>query len=117
MHTDAVKANLIPPEMPPKEVGFVYASEADLLNKALFGMPATEWRKANPEAKGNIRDAATMEQLVVMSSLESQNALLVQQGMPGYQRLHLLNTLARAQLQSLLTNPSLTPLRGGSLLN
>lgn len=117
VHTDAVKAHLIPPEIPAKQQGYIYANEADVLNKALFGVTAAEWRRNNPDAKGNIRDHATMEQLVVLSSLESQNALLIQQGMPEYQRLHMLNTLARAQLQSLLSNPSLPPLRGGPLLN
>jgi hypothetical protein len=117
VHTDAVKEHLIPPQLSAKEAGFVYATEADVLNKALFGMTAAEWRRANPEAKGNIRDNATMEQLVVMSSLESQNALLIQQGLSQAQRLQTLNGLARAQLQSLLSNPSLSPLRGGPLLS
>lgn len=117
VHTDAVKEHLIPPQLSSKDAGFVYASEADILNKALFGMTAAEWKRVNPEAKGNIRDNATMEQLVVMSSLESQNALLIEQGMPQHQRLTLLNTKARAQLQSLLSNPSITTLRGGSLLS
>lgn len=116
VHTDAVKAHLVPPTLSSKDAGFVYANEADLLNKALFGMTAAEWKKANPTAKGNLRDNATMEQLVVMSSLESQNALLIQQQVPAGQRLGMLNTLARAQLQSLLNNPSLPPLRGGPLL-
>lgn len=116
VHTDAVKAHLIPPQLTSREAGFVYATEADVLNKALFGMTAAEWKRANPDAKGNIRDNATMEQLVVMSSLESQNALLIQQGMSQAQRLAVLNTLARAQLESLLSNPSLPPLRSGPLL-
>jgi len=117
VHTDAVKAHLIPPQLSEREAGFVYATEADMLNKALFGMTAAEWRRANPEAKGNIRDGATIEQLVVMSSLESQNALLIQQGVAQARRLQVLNASARAQLESLLTNPSLPPLRGGPLLN
>ena len=117
VHTDAVKLHLIPEAMPAKDAGYVYANEADLLNKALFGMTAADWKRGNPDANGNIRDNATMEQLVVLSSLESQNALLIQQKMPAYQRLHLLNTLAIAQLRSLLTNPSMTPLLGGPLLN
>ena len=117
VHTDAVKEHLIPPQLSPKSIGFVYASEADVLNKALFGVTAAEWKRANPTAKGNLRDNATMEQLVVKSSLESKNALLIQQGMPQAQRLQMLNGLARAQLQSLLSNPSLPPLRGGPLLN
>lgn len=117
VHTDAVKEHLIPPQLSSKEAGFVYANEADTLNKALFGMTAAEWKRANPEAKGNIRDHATVEQLVVMSSLESQNALLIEQGMAQSERLAFLNKKARAQLQSLLSNPSLSGLRGGPLLS
>jgi hypothetical protein len=117
VHTDAVKEHLIPAEMPDKDIGYVYASEADLLNKALFGMTAAEWKRKNPDAKGNLRDNATIEQLVVLSSLESQNALLIEQKVAAYQRAFLLNRLARTQLQSLLSNPSLAPLRSGPLLN
>jgi len=117
VHTDAVKTHLIPPQLSARDAGFVYANEADVLNKALFGMTATEWKRANPEAKGNLRDNATMEQLVVLSSLESQNALLIQQGASQESRLKLLNKLARTQLESLLNNPSFPPLRGGPLLN
>lgn len=117
VHTDAVKEHLVPPQLTQKEAGFVYASEADILNKALFGVTAADWKRANPTAKGNIRDNATMEQLVVLSSLESQNALLIQQGVAAPVRLQILNAQARSQLQSLLTNPSISPLRGGPLLN
>lgn len=117
VHTDAVKAHLIPHQLTQKEAGFVYANEADVLNKALFGATAAEWRRAHPDLKGNVRDNATLEQLVVLSSLESQNALLIQQGVSQPQRLQMLNGLARAQLESLLSNPSLSPLRGGPLLN
>ena len=117
VHTDAVQKHLVPAELTPKEIGFVYASEADLLNKALFGMTAAEWKRQNPEAKGNIRDNATIEQLVVLSSLESQNALLIELKQPHPQRLQALNALARAQLQALLTNPSMPQLRGGGLLS
>ena len=95
----------------------MYANEADILNKALFGMTAKEWRSANPDAEGNIRDTATMEQLVVMSSLESQNALLIQQKMSQSDRLVMLNTLARSQLTSLLSNPSIKSLENKPLLN
>lgn len=117
VHTDAVKAHLVPPQLSAKDAGYVYATEADVLNKALFGVTAAEWKRHNPDAKGNPRDHATIEQLVVMSSLESQNALLIKQGLSQAQRLTMLNELARAQLQSLLSNPSLPPLRGGPLLN
>lgn len=117
VHTDAVQKHLIPERLSPKEIGFVYATEADLLNKALFGMTAAEWKRKNPEAKGNIRDNATIEQLVVLSSLESQNALLIEIKQPQSQRLQTLNTLARTQLQALITNPSMSQLRGGGLLS
>lgn len=113
VHTDAVKMHLIPPELSSKDASFVYASEADLLNKALFGMTAAEWKSAQPSVKGNIRDDATLEQLIVLSSLESQNALLIQQGLPQAKRLAVLNGQARMQLASLLNNASLAPLRGG----
>jgi hypothetical protein len=117
VHTDAVKEHLIPAQLTGAQIGFVYANEADILNKALFGMTAKEWRTANPEAEGNIRDNATMEQLVVMSSLESQNALLIQQQMSQRDRLVMLNTLARSQLTSLLSNPSIKSLENKPLLN
>ncbi|MCL2160967.1 MAG: KilA-N domain-containing protein [Betaproteobacteria bacterium] len=117
VHTDAVKAHLIPPQLSAKDAGFVYANEADVLNKAIFGMTAAEWKKVNPDTKGNMRDNATIEQLVVLSSLESQNALMIQQGVSQENRLTMLNNLARAQIQSLLTNPSLPPLKGGPLLS
>lgn len=117
VHTDAVKEHLIPARLTGAQIGFVYANEADILNKALFGMTAKEWRSANPDAEGNIRDTATMEQLVVMSSLESQNALLIQQKMSQSDRLVMLNTLARSQLTSLLSNPSIKSLENKPLLN
>lgn len=117
VHTDAVQKHLIPEQLSKADAGYVYASEADLLNKAMFGQTKREWSAKNPSLKGNPRDHATMEQLVVLSSLESQNALLIQQGMDSGQRLLLLNELARVQLKSLLTNPSMGQLRGGPLLN
>ena len=117
VHTDAVQQHLIPAEISQKEAGFIYASEADVLNKALFGMTAADWKKQNPKEKGNLRDHATVEQLIVLSSLESQNALLIEQKVPQSQRLQILNQLARTQLQALLTNPSMQQLRGGGLIN
>jgi len=78
VHTDAVKMHLIPPELDSQHVAKVYAEEADLLNMALFGMTAGQWQEANPQAEGNIRDNATLEQLIVLSGLESQNALLIE---------------------------------------
>ena len=82
IHTDAIKENLIPKELDKTQIGFVYANEADLLNVALFGITAKRWRDANPLAEGNIRDEATIEQLVVLSNLESINAVLIHQGKP-----------------------------------
>jgi hypothetical protein len=78
IHTDAIKAILIPKELNKTEINFVYADEADLLNVALFGITARQWREANPKADGNVRDDATIEQLVVLSNLESINAVLMQ---------------------------------------
>jgi hypothetical protein len=103
IHTDAIKENLIPPELPKEKINFVYANEADLLNVALFGMTAREWRDAHPEEKGNIRDDATIEQLVVLSNLESINAMLIHQGLPQSQRIVQLNRMAITQMKSLLS--------------
>ncbi|ULT23501.1 hypothetical protein KUH03_30670 [Sphingobacterium sp. E70] len=82
----------------------VYTSEADLLNVALFGMTAKEWRDSNPDKKGNIRDYAVIEQLVVLSNMESINALLIQQGLPQNERLKQLNKVAMTQMRSLVEN-------------
>ena len=79
IHTDAIKAHLIPKLLNTKQYQFVYATEADILNQALFGQTAKQWKDANPELKGNMREHATIEQLTVLASLESQNALLIQQ--------------------------------------
>lgn len=77
IHTDAIQERLIPAELPKEKISLIYATEADLLNTAMFGMTAKEWRESNPDKKGNIRDAATLEQLVVLSNLESINAMLI----------------------------------------
>lgn len=102
IHTDAIKENLIPEEITKQQTGFVYANEADLLNVALFGITAKEWRENNPEEKGNIRDYATLEQLVVLSNMESINALLIQQGLSQSDRLIQLNRVAITQMKSLM---------------
>jgi hypothetical protein len=81
IHTDAIKENLIPKELSKSQISFVYANEADLLNVALFGLTAKEWRDANPDKEGNVRDYTTIEQLVVLSNLESINAVLINQGL------------------------------------
>lgn len=105
VHTDAVKTYLIPPEFPKdKQIG-IYASEADILNMALFGKTAKEWKDDNPNLEGNIRDNATIEQLIVLAGLESQNALLIEQGIPQEQRIKILNKQAIKQMQSLLSSP------------
>ncbi|MNK19002.1 KilA-N domain protein [compost metagenome] len=102
IHTDAIKENLIPQEITKQQTSFVYANEADLLNVALFGTTAKEWRENNPEEKGNIRDYATLEQLVVLSNMESINALLIQQGLSQSDRLVQLNRVAITQMKSLM---------------
>jgi len=103
IHTDAIKANLIPPRLSPQQTGIVYASEADLLNMALFGKTAAEWRHQHPDLEGNMRDHATLEQLVVLSNLESLNSVLIHQGLPAPERLTQLNAIATIQVRSLLS--------------
>ena len=102
IHTDAIKERLIPPRITPVQAGIIYASEADLLNVALFGITAAQWRQANPDQSGNMRDAATLEQLVVLSNLESLNAVLIHQGLSGKDRLVQLNAIAITQMRSLI---------------
>ena len=101
IHTDAIKNNLILPELTNEQKMFAYASEADLLNVALFGMTAKEWRERTPSAKGNIRDAATIEQLLVLSNMESYNALLIDQKVPKPQRVEFLRKFAITQMTAL----------------
>jgi len=102
IHTDAIKEAVIPLSITPAQTGYIYASEADLLNVALFGMTAKEWRDQNPDQPGNIRDASTVEQLVVLSNLESLNAAFIRQGFSQPERLKTLNELAIGQLRSLI---------------
>lgn len=111
IHTDAIKENLIPTELTKSQINSIYASEADLLNMALFGKTAAEWRTENPEREGNIRDLATIEQLVVLSNLESINALMIQQELPAAQRLQQLNRVAITQMKSLTNNSNLSKLK------
>ena len=106
IHTDAVKENLIPKELDPVAISKIYAEEADILNLALFGMTAREWAKMNPN-HGNLRDSATLEQLVVLSNLESINAMLIGQGRPAAERAMELNRIAIIQMKSLVANLSL----------
>ena len=111
IHTDAIKENLIPPALSKDKINFVYADEADMLNMALFGMTAKQWREANPKAEGNIRDAASIEQLVVLSNMESINAVLINQDLKQSERLELLNKIAITQMKSLLGNKNLKKLK------
>ncbi|MGN6297908.1 MAG: KilA-N domain-containing protein [Ginsengibacter sp.] len=111
IHTDAIKENLIPKEITKQQASFVYANEADLLNVALFGTTAKDWREKNSSKDGNIRDYATLEQLVVLSNMESINALLIQQGLSQSQRLIYLNKTAITQMRSLLENKTIKNLK------
>lgn len=111
IHTDAIKENLIPKELTKKQISFVYASEADILNMALFGKTASDWRKENPNTEGNIRDYATLEQLVVLTNLESLNAVLISQNLPSSERLTQLNGIAIQQLKVLINNTSIKKLK------
>lgn len=111
IHTDAIKENLIPKEITKQQISFVYANEADLLNVALFGITAKEWRNKNPNKKGNIRDYSTLEQLVVLSNMESINALLIRQDLPQNERLIELNKVAITQMKSLLDSNSMKKLK------
>ena len=101
IHTDAVKAHLIPPELTPEQISYTYASEADLINVALFGRTAKQWRDANPNEKGNMRDQASLNQLLVLANMESYNAVLIEQGKPQSERLVLLHALAVQQMRTL----------------
>lgn len=111
IHTDAIKENLIPTELSKTQIAIIYASEADVLNMALFGRTAQQWRKENPNVKGNVRDMATIQQLVVLSNLESINALLINQEISQQTRLEQLNEIAITQMKSLVTNKALKNLK------
>lgn len=103
IHTDAIKANLIPPELTPAQMSYTYASEADMLNVVLFGKTAKQWRDENPNETGNIRDHATIYQLLVLSNMESYNAILIQQGKSQAERMKLLHELAVQQMTTMST--------------
>jgi hypothetical protein len=111
IHTDAIRDNLIPPELTPRQRSFVYADESDLLNTALFGMTAAEWRKDNSDKKGNMRDYATIEQLLVLANIENVNALYINNGMPQSECIGNLNHLARSQMMALISNNSMKGLK------
>ena len=103
IHTDAIKKNLIPPELTPAQITYTYANEADMLNVVLFGKTAKQWKDENPDAKGNMRDLATLNQLLVLANLESYNAVLISQGKKQKERMELLRQLAVQQLRTLET--------------
>ncbi len=110
LHTEAIKQNLIPPEITADKQGFIYANEADVLNVALFGMTAAQWRKDNPELSGNMRDHATIEQLLVLANLENANAMYIEEGKSREERAILLNKLAISQLRTLADTASIAHL-------
>jgi hypothetical protein len=112
VHTNAVKKHLIPDDLSKSKQRFVYADEADLLNLALFNQTAATWRKAHPNEKGNIRDGATIEQLVVLSNLESFNSELIKEGIDADTRLKKLNQIAIQQMKVMMENKSLKNLEG-----
>jgi len=111
IHTDAIKERIIPALVTKEQINYVYANEADLLNVALFGKTAKEWRDQNPNEKGNMRDYATLEQLVVLSNMESINALLIRQELPQQERLMQLNNVAITQMRSLVENKKMKLLK------
>ena len=101
IHTDAIKQNLIPPELTPQQKSFVYGDEADMLNVAMFGQTAKQWREANPDLKGNIRDYATINQLICLSNMENLNAVFINDGLSQSERLEKLNKIAIQQMKLL----------------
>jgi hypothetical protein len=113
IHTDAIKENLVPPELTPKQVNLVYATEADVLNMALFGVTAKDWRDGHPDDKGNIRDYANTSQLVCLSNLENLNALFIQEKMPQTERLRKLNQIAIQQMRLLTEDTGIRRLEAG----
>lgn len=117
IHTDAVKENLIPPELTPEQIAYTYASEADLLNVALFGQTAKQWKNNNPSKKGNVRDDANLNQLLVLANMESYNAILIEQGKSQSERLVLLRNLAINQMDTLasINLSAVSALPGGDM--
>ena len=113
IHTDAVKQNLIPPTLTTSQISHVYASEADLLNMALFGQTAKQWRDENPEKTGNVRDYANVSQLVCLANLETLNAHLIQQSLAQSERLAMLNNTAIQQMRLLTEERSIKKLERG----
>ena len=106
IHTDAVMQNLIPEQLSAKQTSIIYANEADVLNMALFGMTAAQWRAQNPEKQGNIRDYANVSELICLANLENLNALFINEGLPQATRLERLNQIAISQMRLLLEMPN-----------
>ena len=101
IHTDAIKRNIIPEKVTPQQASVIYANEADVLNVAMFGMTAKQWREANANKKGNIRDYATINELICLSNMENLNAVFIDQGLPQGERLVKLNQIAIQQMKVL----------------
>ena len=101
IHTDAIKRNIIPEELTPQQASIIYANEADVLNVAMFGMTAKQWREVNADKKGNIRDYATINELICLSNMENLNAVFIDQGLPQGERLIKLNQIAIQQMKVL----------------
>ena len=114
IQTDAIKEMLIPQKLHNKHTSLIYANEADVLNIALFGKTAKQWRDENPKENGNIRDVATIQQLVVLSNLESINAMLIHQNLSQKERLIKLNEMAISQMKSLIANKNLKRIKNGN---
>lgn len=106
IHTDAIKRNIIPEEVTPQQASIIYANEADVLNVAMFGMTAKQWREANADKKGNIRDYATINELICLSNMENLNAVFIDQGLPQGERLIKLNQIAIQQMKVMEDNQS-----------
>lgn len=104
IHTNSIKENLIVPELSKEQIYYTYASEADLLNVALFGITASQWRRDNKEIKGNMRDYASVEQLLVLANMESYNSTLIEEGLNQQERIVKLNDMARKQIKVLQRN-------------
>jgi len=112
IHTDAIKENLVPPELTNQKINFIYAAEADVLNMALFGMTAGQWQDMNHDKKGNIRDYANVSQLICLSNLENLNALFINEGISQSERLAKLNKIAIHQMKLLIADHSIKKLGG-----
>lgn len=111
IHTDAIKNNIVPEKLSKERINYIYASEADILNVALFGMTAKEWRESNPELKGNMRDYADISQLVCLSNLENLNAVFINEGMDATERIEKLNAIAIEQMRILTESERIKKLK------